>query len=756
MQSSILEQAKQGNIKAIATLINRQTQVRGVLATAALRDRVLLVRLEAEQLPDQQMVQVVQRSIIPLGTVHFQQVRVFGRQSGSQSDAWTQELVLETASSTQPVAGASLEERAQQGDELAIVTLINRALNTPTITAKARVRQNQLQLVLESEDVPDSSACLAVVQQALERANVKLTTQVYGRKVGETMPAWSHALQLQLAPSRSVKEQAKQGNVEAIATLLNQAIAHKDATTTVSLNDRNLRVMVQSAQVPDQKAIPLLIQRTIIGLRSEAIAAIEVYGQQTGDEFPAWSQTIALENRSLQVATSLPTSSPPSISLPSPPPPMSLTSSIPGDSWSRLSVEKKILVAIGAVLPIPLLGVLTFFLIFRLFGVLFSIFIALIPAKIAADKGYNFHVWYFYGLFLSFSAVIHATLLEPVQSSSTLNTASDPLSLMPASESSAPVANRDLIGKDFQNQDLQGADFRNAILTGANFRQANLTGANFSHARIGGACFDHANLNEATFSQARTEIQDDWIKLMTGVLPFWGWLAVGVITFVLLLIPYVQTMLLGALAVVITVVALLLVIGIQEPVVLSGAGAIVVASLLFLIVLVPILSPWRGMMREPIGLYALFGMVAVVAPAIAMSRSLKARNWAGFGTWFGALFGWLAIWFVPARMIRGFGILPQNMIPFLFQDGLASIRNTIGITLLLLLVCCAIAGRATARVVSLRMTSFQDANLTRADLSEANLRRANFRRAKLTEANLTNTDLTHAIGLNGQAYVRRR
>jgi len=53
-QLNILELAKQRDAKAIAALMNRQLQPKGITAKATLKDGCLQIILESDQVPDQQ------------------------------------------------------------------------------------------------------------------------------------------------------------------------------------------------------------------------------------------------------------------------------------------------------------------------------------------------------------------------------------------------------------------------------------------------------------------------------------------------------------------------------------------------------------------------------------------------------------------------------------------------------------------------------------------------------------------------------
>lgn len=94
-QSNLLELAKQGDAQAIAALMNRQMQPKGITAKAALKDGCLQIMLESAQVPDQQaLVGFVRRGITGLGAESIERVRVYGRQTGEEIPAWSQEFDL--------------------------------------------------------------------------------------------------------------------------------------------------------------------------------------------------------------------------------------------------------------------------------------------------------------------------------------------------------------------------------------------------------------------------------------------------------------------------------------------------------------------------------------------------------------------------------------------------------------------------------------------------------------------------------------
>ena len=93
-KSNLLKLAKQGDARAIAALINRQLQPRGVTAKVALKDGCLQVILEAEKIPERGLAAWVQKGITALESDFVQSVKVCGRQAGESSIAWGEKFEI--------------------------------------------------------------------------------------------------------------------------------------------------------------------------------------------------------------------------------------------------------------------------------------------------------------------------------------------------------------------------------------------------------------------------------------------------------------------------------------------------------------------------------------------------------------------------------------------------------------------------------------------------------------------------------------
>lgn len=87
-------------------------------------------------------------------------------------------------------------------------------------------------------------------------------------------------------------ELAKQGNTQAIAALLNQAVKSLGVSVRVSLEAGQLRVMLESVQTPDSQITTRLVQAEIAQFGGGVIKTVKLYGRQTGQDVPAWDREL--------------------------------------------------------------------------------------------------------------------------------------------------------------------------------------------------------------------------------------------------------------------------------------------------------------------------------------------------------------------------------------------------------------------------------------------------------------------------------
>lgn len=99
----VLEQAKHGDAKAIAALLNRHLQAKGIAAKAKLKGSCLLLMLESNRVPNREaMVQFVRQGMQKLGVKSIHSVKIYGKQTEINSPAWSQNIDLSDQSQSLP------------------------------------------------------------------------------------------------------------------------------------------------------------------------------------------------------------------------------------------------------------------------------------------------------------------------------------------------------------------------------------------------------------------------------------------------------------------------------------------------------------------------------------------------------------------------------------------------------------------------------------------------------------------------------
>jgi hypothetical protein len=97
-QTTLLQLAKQGQPKAIAALINKSLQPKGITAKIFLKGECLQVILEADRVPNQQILApFVSQGLQNLDPPSIQLVKIYGIQTGKKSPAWVEKVQLNGA-----------------------------------------------------------------------------------------------------------------------------------------------------------------------------------------------------------------------------------------------------------------------------------------------------------------------------------------------------------------------------------------------------------------------------------------------------------------------------------------------------------------------------------------------------------------------------------------------------------------------------------------------------------------------------------
>ncbi|MBE7380139.1 MAG: hypothetical protein F6J95_001855 [Leptolyngbya sp. SIO1E4] len=88
--------------------------------------------------------------------------------------------------------------------------------------------------------------------------------------------------------------QAKQGDVSAIAALLNQSFQPQGIWAQVDPQGSGLRIILESTQAPDPEVTERRIQSGLARLQPQNIAELTVWGRALGETQPAWERRIVL------------------------------------------------------------------------------------------------------------------------------------------------------------------------------------------------------------------------------------------------------------------------------------------------------------------------------------------------------------------------------------------------------------------------------------------------------------------------------
>ncbi|MEH2275815.1 MAG: hypothetical protein V7K40_13775 [Nostoc sp.] len=93
----------------------------------------------------------------------------------------------------------------------------------------------------------------------------------------------------------NILELAKQGDTNAINTLISQWLNLPIITPKTSFKQNCLQIMLESIEVPVQQLVVPLICNGLINLGIQSFKNVKIYGRVTGEYFPDWQQEIELE-----------------------------------------------------------------------------------------------------------------------------------------------------------------------------------------------------------------------------------------------------------------------------------------------------------------------------------------------------------------------------------------------------------------------------------------------------------------------------
>ncbi|APB34341.1 pentapeptide repeat-containing protein [Gloeomargarita lithophora Alchichica-D10] len=93
----------------------------------------------------------------------------------------------------------------------------------------------------------------------------------------------------------SVLHQARQGDPEAIATLLTQALASQGVTVQARMRQGCLEVALTAAKIPDQAFCLKVLRQGLVQLNIPKLQTVRAMGLRQGEPFPEWMEVFSLE-----------------------------------------------------------------------------------------------------------------------------------------------------------------------------------------------------------------------------------------------------------------------------------------------------------------------------------------------------------------------------------------------------------------------------------------------------------------------------
>ncbi|MDY6784126.1 MAG: hypothetical protein SW833_16525 [Cyanobacteriota bacterium] len=119
IEPNLLEAARQGNVDAIASLLNRSFQPQGIAADASLEGDCLQVVLTAETVPNRDAcVNRIRQGLVRLAAVTIKRAKVSGKKTGAEVPAWEEAFAVASqtpAKEENEVATTSQSEKSWLG-----------------------------------------------------------------------------------------------------------------------------------------------------------------------------------------------------------------------------------------------------------------------------------------------------------------------------------------------------------------------------------------------------------------------------------------------------------------------------------------------------------------------------------------------------------------------------------------------------------------------------------------------------------------
>lgn len=213
---------------------------------------------------------------------------------------------VQGGSPSQALAGdwRELVARARAGQTDAIAALLTQGVATlglRGVLVKAGWKKGVLNLLIEGSPCPAQDVVEDFICRTLARLAVPNLRSIrsFGRTRGDEFPEWVAELELPaLSPpsppstanggNPDLLHQARQGNTDAIAALMNKTLDSEGIQVQVVLRQSRLHILLNAAQPPDRRRLVPAIHQGIQRLQPQGVHSLSIYGRRQGTQLPTW------------------------------------------------------------------------------------------------------------------------------------------------------------------------------------------------------------------------------------------------------------------------------------------------------------------------------------------------------------------------------------------------------------------------------------------------------------------------------------
>ena len=245
--NKLIEQAKNGNIEALTTLINTKLKPKGIIAKTSIKSQSLNIMLESKStLPQKPLVEFLHNLLQNFQHESWLSVRVYCKKSGEDIPDWVEVFTIRSDSEEE------LKKLASQGDIKAIKKLLDNKFKDSKFSFKISIKENKINILFEGEDVGDEDQLSELIKSDINSYQIKEIdhVKIYAKKIGEDFPEWQKDIVLE--PVLIFIESQSGKNVEQAKSIDGIEFSNKIYET---LDINCYKHLVQKVNLEDNKTI---------------------------------------------------------------------------------------------------------------------------------------------------------------------------------------------------------------------------------------------------------------------------------------------------------------------------------------------------------------------------------------------------------------------------------------------------------------------------------------------------------------------